>query len=361
MKKKSLITLLFLPLLVTSCGGSVGNETKLPNNGTAIDRTVGKEKLKAAVKSEVAPEDDNDAFGFTVSDAHFSESLSGGITVANQSIATISSKVEAKNGKINFGVKGLTGTKANDLRATLSASINVTGNYSTTYNTQVTMPTAADTGAALTPSTNMEFNGDYAVSADVFENNLYLDLSNKQVFSLISTYLGQYASSLPTSGKAKVGPLFEDESFPIIQNTDTAEFDEAYEEFFNDLPDNGEFKDHGKAGYSYSGKLTATDLNDEQASGSESSLLNLSFTFGTDSSFSYALIFNESGFVSFGVDASLGFTLNTELSGTDVGYKMSYSGNLSFGLKFEFVRGNDVKFPTVDTSAYTATETPDIL
>lgn len=357
MKKKSLITLLFLPLLITSCSGSTGNETKLPNNGTAIDRTVGKEKLKAAVKNEVEPEGDNDAFGFAVSDAHFSESLSGGITVANQSVATISSKVEAKNGKINFGVKGLTGTNANDFRATLSASINVNGNYNTTYNNQITMPTA-DTNASLTPSTNMEFKGDYAVSADVLENNLYLDLSNKQVFSLISTYLGQYTNSLPASGKAKFGPIFDDDAFPIIEFDDTAEFDEAYEEFYDSLPDNGEFKDHGKSGYSYSGKLTATDLNEDQSDSSGSNLMDLSFTFGADSTFGYALIFNEEGFVSFGIDASLGFSLSMNLSSTDVGYKVTFSGNLSFGLKFEFLRGDDVKFPSVDTSAYTATTIP---
>ncbi len=353
MKKKNLITLLFLPVLITSCSGSTGNETKLPNNGTAIDRAVGKEKLKAAVKSEVEPEGDNDAFGFSISGAHFSESFTGGITVANQSVATISSKIEAKNGKINFGVKGHTGKSANDFRATLSASININGNYNTTYNTQIAVPTA-DASAAATPSTNAEFKGDYAVSADLFEKNLYVDLSNKQVFSLLSTFLGQYTSSLPASGKAKVALNMSDEDFPLISNIDTTEFDDAYEEFYSSLPDDGEFKDHGKAGYSYSGKLTGTKLNEEVSSDSSTSN-SLSYTFGADSSFSYALIFNESGFVSFGIDANLGITTTVDLGTTDIGYKMNYSGNLSFGLKFEFLRGNDVKFPTVDTSAYTTT------
>ncbi len=351
MKKKNLISLLFLPILITSCNGSTGNETKLPNNGTAIDRTVGKEKLKAAVKSEVEPDSDNDAFGFSISGAHFSESFTGGMTVADQSIASITSKIEAKNGKISFGVKGHTGTKASDFRATLSASINVKGNYTTTYNANIAVPTA---DVAATPTTNTEFNGDYAVSADLFENNLYLDLSNKQVFSLLSTLLGQYTSSLPSSGKAKVALNMSDEDFPLIKNLDTTEFDEAYEEFYSSLPDDGEFKDHGKAGYSYSGKLTGTELNEE---GEEETTTKISYNYSADSSFSYALVFNESGFVSFGIDANLGLSTSVDMGTSASSYKLNYSGNLSFGLKFEFLRGNDVKFPTVDTAAYTTVST----
>lgn len=361
MKKKSLISLLFLPLLITSCGGNAGNETKLPNNGTAIDRTVGKEKLKAAVKSEVDSKDESDAFGFSVKDAHFSETLDGSLAVANQSIATISSKVEAKNGTFNFGIKGLTGTKANDLTATLSASINVTGNYNTTYNNQITMPTAV-ADASIAPSTNMEFKGDYAVSANLLENNLYLDLSNKQVYSLVSTLLGTNSALLPASGKAKFALNLKDESFPIVDSTDAEKFDENYEEFYESLPDDGEFKDHGKAGYSYSGKISATELNKKKDDDSDTSksiipTSSYNYNYSADSAFNYALIFNESGFVSFGIDASLGLSMTIETGTTDVygyGYKMTYNGTVSFGLKFEFLKGSDVKFPTVDTSAYTA-------
>ena len=255
MKQKRYVSLLFIPLFLASCGNA-GNETKLPNNGTAIDTTIGKEKLKAAVKSEITPnESKSDAFGFTISGAHISENLDGSIMMAGQSFATLASKIEAKNGKFNFGVKGMTSSSANDFRATLSAGIDINGASSVTYNPNLSIPVSVDNTDTVSPLTNVEFNGNYKASADIFENNLYIDLSNKHVFSFISTYFGQLTSSLPANGKMMIPLNLEDKDFPLLDASNVADFDADYEEFFKQLPQGGEFKNHGKAGFSYSGKL----------------------------------------------------------------------------------------------------------
>ena len=64
MKHKKYISLLLIPFFLASCGNT-GAETKLPNSGTKIDSTVGKEKLKLAIKSEMTPDENkSDVFGF---------------------------------------------------------------------------------------------------------------------------------------------------------------------------------------------------------------------------------------------------------------------------------------------------------
>ena len=353
MKHKKYISLLFIPLFLASCG-STGAETKLPNNGTKIDSTVGKEKLKLAVKNEMTPDvNKSDAFGFSINGAHFSEKLDGSISIANQEFASITSKVEAKNGKFNFGVKGMTSKSCNDFRATISAGIDINGSTTVKYNTNITVP--ASNPKVDMPTTSAEFKGAYKASADILENNLYLDLSNKQTLSLINTYVGNLVGAIPVSGKVKLPLGLKDEEFPLIDTDDVAEFDAKYDEFFKELPEGGEFKDHGKAGFSYSGKLGKEDIekevNDDAAD--DNTLSSATFTAKADSYFSYALVFKETGLVSFGIDASVGFDMSAGLSAEGIpGYKFATAGNVEFGAKFEFLRGSDVKFPEVKTAEF---------
>lgn len=353
MKHKKHISLLFIPLFLASCG-STGAETKLPNNGTKIDAAVGKEKLKLAVKNEMTPDENkSDAFGFSINGAHFSEKIDGSISIANQTFASITSKVEAKNGEFNFGVKGMTSDSCNDFRATLYAGIDINGSTTVKYNTNITVP--ASNPKVDMPATSAEFKGTYKASADILENNLYLDLSNKQTLSFINTYVCKLVGSIPASGKVKLPLGLKDEEFPLIDTADIAEFDAKYEEFFKELPEGGEFKDHGKAGFSYSGKLGKEDIekemNDDAAD--DTTLSSATFTAKSDAYFKYALVFKETGLVSFGVDASVGFDLSAGLSAEGIpGYKFATAGNVEFGAKFEFLRGSDVKFPEVKTEEF---------
>ena len=363
MKQKKYVSLLFIPLFLASCG-NVGNETKLPNSGTAIDTTVGKEKLKAAVKKEITPDESkSDAFGFAISGAHISENFDGSIMMASQSVATFASKIEAKNGKFNFGLKGMTSSSPNDLRATLSAGIDINGASSVTYNPNISVPISTVDTDTVSPLTNVEFKGNYKASADILEKKLYIDLSNKQVFSFINTYFGQLTSSLPASGKMMIPLNFEEKDFPLLDASKVADFDAGYEEFFKQLPQDGEFKDHGKAGFSYSGKLgkDAIEKEIEGDNATDETSNGASVRVNADSYFGYALIFKETGLVSFGIDASVGFNMTADIANqTMPGFKFTVSGNVSFGMKFEFLRGDDVKFPTVKTEDFSETKAPKI-
>ena len=342
MKHKKYISLLFIPFFLTPCGNA-GTEAKLPNSGTKIDSTVGKEKLKLAIKSEMTPDENkNVAFGFSISGAHFSEKIDGSISAANQAFASITSKVEAKNGKFDFGVKGMTSKSCNDFRATLSAGIDINGSTAVKYNADM-------------PATSAEFKGTYKASANILENNLCIDLSNKQTLSFIDTYIGNLAETIPVSGKVKLPLGLTDEEFPLIDADDVAEFDAKYDEFFKELPEGGEFKDHGNAGFSYSGKLGKEDIekevNDNTADNNTST--SATFTANDDSYFSYALVFKDTGLVSFGIDASVGFDISAGLSSDGIpGYEFATAGNVEFGAKFEFLRGSDVKFPEVKTEEF---------
>ena len=342
MKHKKYISLLFIPFFLTSCGNA-GTEAKLPNSGTKIASTVGKEKLKLAIKSEMTPDENkNVAFGFSISGAHFSEKIDGSISAANQAFASITSKVEAKNGKFDFGVKGMTSKSCNDFRATLSAGIDINGSTAVKYNADM-------------PATSAEFKGTYKASANILENNLCIDLSNKQTLSFIDTYIGNLAETIPVSGKVKLPLGLTDEEFPLIDADDVAEFDAKYDEFFKELPEGGEFKDHGNAGFSYSGKLGKEDIekevNDNTADNNTST--SATFTANDDSYFSYALVFKDTGLVSFGIDASVGFDISAGLSSDGIpGYEFATAGNVEFGAKFEFLRGSDVKFPEVKAEEF---------
>ena len=353
MKHKKYISLLLIPFFLASCGNA-GAETKLPNSGTKIDSTVGKEKLKLAIKSEMTPDENkSDAFGFSISGAHFSENIDGSISIANQEFASITSKVEAKNGKFDFGVKGMTSKSCNDFRATLSAGIDINGSTAVKYNANIAVPTS-DVKADM-PATSAEFKGTYKASANILENNLYLDLSNKQILSFVNTYIGSLAETIPVSGKVKLPLGLTDEEFPLIDADDVAEFDAKYDEFFKELPEGGEFKDHGNAGFSYSGKLGKEDIekevNDNTADNNTST--SVTFTANDDSYFSYALVFKDTGLVSFGIDASVGFDISAGLSSDGIpGYEFATAGNVEFGAKFEFLRGSDVKFPEVKTEEF---------
>lgn len=353
MKHKKYISLLFIPFFLASCGNA-GAETKLPNSGTKIDSTVGKEKLKLAIKSEMTPDENkSDAFGFSISGAHFSENVDGSISVANQEFASITSKVEATNGKFNFGVKGMTSKSCNDFRAILSAGIDINGSTTAKYNTNIDVLTS-DAKADM-PATSVEFKGTYKASANILENNLYLDISNKQMLSFINTYIGNLAETIPVSGKVKLPLGLKDEEFPLIDADDIAEFDAKYNEFFKKLPEGGEFKDHGKAGFSYSGKLDKEDIEKEvnNNTADDNTPTSATFTANADSYFSYALVFKETGLVSFGIDASVGFDISAGLSSEGIpGYEFAAAGNVEFGTKFEFLRGSDVKFPEVKTEEF---------
>ena len=77
------------------------------------------------------------------------------------------------------------------------------------------------------------------------------------------------------------------------------------------------------------------------------------FTANDDSYFSYALVFKDTGLVSFGIDASVGFDISAGLSSDGIpGYEFATAGNVEFGAKFEFLRGSDVKFPEVKTEEF---------
>ncbi len=343
---------MLLPLFLASCGSNVGKEADLPSQGTVVDNETGKAKLKAAVKSEITPDDKgSDAFGFSIHDAHFSETIDGSMKMGAMTIASIKSNVEAKNGKISFGIEGLTGDKADNLRASLSMGIDIKGEFKAEY-TNPAQPQAEKIEDTTSPLMSYTFDGNYAASADLYQNALYIDYSNKQVFSLISSILGEAANTLPSSGKAKIALGLKDDSFPLVDASDIEDFDKDYEEFFASLPEGGEFKDHGKYGFSYSGTFGEKELEGETENDATTNVPSVNLDFNAGCSLSYALVFKETGLVSFGIEADLGASFSSNAGTSLDSYSLSGTTSVKFGIKFDFLRGSDVKFPTVKTAEF---------
>lgn len=358
--RKQNIALVLLPLLLVSCGDSTSNnETKLPNSGTVVTADIGKTQLKKAFASTANLDENNDAIGLKVSGAHLETAVETNVSYSGITVGKIAASFKLTNGTFNVGVKGMTGDKAADFKAYAGASVNVNGNLSITSNTP------DSTGTMQESTTTRNYDGTYSVSASIDNSTLYADLSNKEVFSLANTFLSTQMITLPTSGKIKTALDMKDSDFPLITSSDTEELDKAYQEFYQSLPEGGTYKDHGNDVYSYSGTVTGEELNKylgDDTSVSDS--LSADLSFDAASSYDYALIFNDKGFESFGIECTAKLNVTSNLSSNtldsssdDVTVPLSYSATGSveakFGVKIELVTGNDVSFPTINDADYT--------
>lgn len=377
MKNKKLLPLVLLPLLLTSCGNE--EPTELPNTGTALAKADGQAKFANSVNNTVTTS--SDALGFAIDDAYVNTDMSCNITdlTNSSSLASLSMSESLSNGKLHLGVGGLTATNSKDVKVSLDLGA--------TYKSNASIKVGSE------EETSAIDKHDYSLKVDILENVLYLDLSNENTFNLVddlvndimSMYMkGSSMSDLSTgisfdlssliSAKTKFTLPASEIDEPLITESNLTQFDAAIAQIPT-LIDSGEFRDHGDDVYSYSGKLTGEDLN-ALISTSE----KYEFNFSTNTTASYAIIFDETGILSLGLkfdyklessvkieddideditsedlddfDSSFS-SYNTFAALEDINnaqVDMSLEGK--FGVKLSLLRGDKVQFNTVDTSSF---------
>lgn len=375
MKNKfKLLSLLPLTLIVTSCSGA-GSETKLPSKGTVLEAQDGKTKLASSIDATVTPDKNNDAFGFEIENAHSKTSVIGNVKnkITNSNMMEFTGKESLADGKFFFGFKGITATEGKDIRAALHAGAKLNSE---------TKLTSSIPGVSF----EKKFNGKYGINLDLIKEELYVDLVNDATYSLISDIINTFISSsgvtgsiprisfdlstiIPTEGKARFAADIDEDKLPIISEKDLAEIKTSFKTSLEDLPEGGEFRDHGKAGFSYSGKLTGDvmekeindDLNDKDDDGKdEAKKFTVSTDFTADSYADYAIIFDNTGIKSIGFSYKLSFTFAYDYSqdalpdfGLEAsGYNIAFTTELEGGVKFKFLKGADVVFDDLKAEDY---------
>lgn len=368
MKKKNLLTLLSLVTLgigLTGCSGSQ-NETKLPNKGTVITNDEGKKQLSNSTRKMASEllESSNDAIGVSVNGAHVEAEIDIDQKMNGVSAYSMNYSFKAKDGYLNAGFKGLTAEKASDISAFLTSGIKIDGD----------VKVSAQNYDGGTSTVTSEIDGDYAVGAYLENNQVFFDFSNEDVKSLITVFgssVGIESTTLPANGKFKTDVAVDEATLPLLEEEDLNTIDSEISELLGEieLPENGEFRDHGNGKYSYSGSYDVADIEDQLKKAD----YDVSLSFDKKTEISYAIIFDESGFVSFGFEGnvkmefvseeSLDFGNDNELyldSGIEVGdgfsYTMTGTMDYSFGYKVNFLKGDKVKFPTINENEYTNIE-----
>ena len=383
MKNKfKLLSLLPLTLIVTSCSGA-GSETKLPSKGTVLEAQDGKTKLASSIDATVTPDEGNDAFGFEIENAHSKTSVIGNVknTITNTNLMEFTSKESLTDGKFFFGFKGITATEGKDIRAALHAGAKL--NSETKFTS--TIPGA---------SFEKKFDGKYGINLDLIKEELYVDLVNDATYSLVNDIINTFISSsgitgsipgisfdlstiIPTEGKARFAADIDEDILPLMSERDLGNIKAHFATELDDLPAGGEYRDHGKAGFSYSGKLTGDvmekeindELNDETDDGQEEAKkFTVSTDFTTDSYADYAILFDKTGIKSIGFNYKLSFTFAFDYSqdalpdfGLEAsGYNLAFTTELEGGVKFKFLKGADVVFDNLKAEDYPLKSLPKI-
>lgn len=353
--KKTLLSLVsLLPFtLLASCSSA---NTKLPNSGKNISAEEGRQKLANSIENTI--EEDNkplDAIGFEVNDSHSKTELTGYMKNADTSILDLNVDLTLKKGEFKAGFKGLNATDPNGIKFLLSVGSEINGSINIT--------------SSLMPgvSMNSEYKGLYEAALGIEKKNLYFDLSNKQTYSLISQFanidLGvDIGSLLPSSGKGKIALPFDDSFTPIGTDALTS-IQEGLGEIVNGLPKDGQFKDHNKGVFSYSGELKGNALSSYLNPDEETELDHLvKLQLSADSSFEYSLIFTEDGLASFGYEYKVSGNIQVRLDPTQIeglptlgmnDLTLSLTMDLSSGSKFSFLTNDAITFPAINLDDYT--------
>ncbi|MGN1243354.1 MAG: hypothetical protein ACI4TN_03860, partial [Candidatus Enterosoma sp.] len=138
---------------------------------------------------------------------------------------------------------------------------------------------------------------------------------------------------------------------------------EGLEEIVNVLPKDGQFKDHNKGVFSYSGELKGNALSSYLNPDEETELDPLvKLQLSADSSFEYSLIFTEDGLASFGYEYKVSGNIQVRLDPTQIeglptlgmnDLTLSLTMDLSSGSKFSFLTNDAITFPAINLDDFT--------
>lgn len=361
MKFKKILVLSLSLLLVTSCNGD-NSYTSLPNEGTLMTSTQGVTALTNSIDA-YKEDSETDAFGLTLDDGYFSNSIKGDISLAstNSTYINLEASASFSNFDFYFGTKGLKGNSVNDLVSSLYTGFDFEAKYN--------FASAIDSSNGI----NKEFSKkNYDLKLDLLNDKLYIDLSNENTYELIETLLTYFLASsyssitLSDDSSSLLSYILKPKSYinlglsdvlnmPLIDDTVI----DSLASYIKELPNEisfGEFKDHGDNTYSFSAYLGTEELNELNEGlgaitfSSRYEFNDIELTFNEGSNFNFALIFNEYGLISFGMDYSVDFSFNANY---EEEYIYDYDITSEAGFKVNFVLGDSVKFNDIDTSTYT--------
>lgn len=372
--KKSFIYLAFSLLLTGCSNGTEKDATKLPNKGTEITVSEGKNQRKQAYCVDATPKEtkEDDALGVSFKDLSFGASLN--LSRTGDRPASLTAKADLSDANREFARKGLTSSSTADLeryaraKAKLAYEFKLTGSFIT------------ESGLVKGTTSTTESKDTANLSASVYADHDYIytdsserDLGNLESLFNIQIEKGKYRTSSPFSA-------LTDDNRPLLSVDESDDSSSVFyydrlEDFRMDRTDKGVFKSHGKDVYSYSYALTAKDIEEEiqdaledfeQGIGSwrnqttEIPSLRNCIDVDDSSSIQFAAVFSsKTGFQSIGASSNFKVKIDTtpisdKLSSYGVSKTTTVQGERSehSSFKREFSRGKDVVIPSIDKSSY---------
>jgi hypothetical protein len=340
--KKKFLSLLILPAILVgtvSCGNSATAETDLPNAGTAVEATEGKEALKSALSKSLVSGDNSGAFAVEMTGGYLDAVLSSNTTYAGETMA-LNAEAHVSNATFKLAAAGLTSSSVNDLKASAKVSAGL--------NAKASIPT----GTSENSTTELSKN----ISAEAYlQNAVVYAKASDDLLSLVSS-LGltidqsSVKTALPIT--ADMLPLISEESFESA----LAGIDSSLESFFETT--GGVWLSHGDNTYSFSFSFAGESLKSlvsTALSDSDSTVASYAEAFKgllekiDDSDFikASAIFDKENGLKSIGFNANIDLALSTSQSVGDVTYTSSASLTFKAGFKFNFSYGSAVSVDSV--------------
>lgn len=365
-KKTCLLLLASSALLLTGCGnGSDTGEVSQPKGGTETTLVKSSAKLAKAADGTVAA----GAFGASLT-----------LPTLKAELATKKANValEIANANLSFAANGFTSTKAADVNASLSASVDkfaFNATFATSGDSEK-LAEASSTAAAEPTKIDVSF-GKASIAAYIKNTNVYVDISNDTVYNAIisagkeavgsasdaeASAVSAYLASLPR--KCVLKGLVGDELMPIYKVTEAKTSIAQYatmlsavaskvEEFFS-------VKDYDDGTSSIYGKFDAAAVANLMAhvqggAGADySSMANsMLANFGADEKMNFSFLLT--------YDAShiLGLKLYGDVYG-DIKENKVVVGHASFTarINLDLTYGSDVKVLAPTESDYKEVELP---
>jgi hypothetical protein len=208
-KKTCLLLLASSALLLTGCGDSKTGEVAAPKGGTDTTLSAKAQKLAKAASGTVA----SDAFSATIGVPSFS---------AKVTTTSGSAEYNVSNAKASLAVSGYTKTAA-DFKAALSVSLDSMNAKSSVDAAAMASLAGSNAGIAAGASAMGNISlSKAAFNAYISNKNAYLDLSNANLYSLITSNVGS-AASVSASDVEKMLPkktliagAITDKSMPLF-------------------------------------------------------------------------------------------------------------------------------------------------
>lgn len=349
MKAKKLLVLPFVLLSLFSCG----NDVKLPNKGTEIQKATGIKALNEATTVSTS----NDAFGFRMT------SSKTGISMDLSSVSNYSGTNSSVNSSYDFSmtdldtkfaISGLTSSNIEDLKASLTFGVNLNGDISSLLNSFI---------AAGTSSSKLVINeGKYSFDSYLRNGVVYANLSQKNMANLLNTLYPNQENN--TKLKLDITSLIPEGTLPLLSTDNITSIQEDISSFTKQLIDNspeGVFKDHGNDIYSFSDSLIGDEIKSEIKTSLSSieSLPSFDIDVTNKSEANLTVIFSTktglTGFAfNFNIDATLINTISSE-STSSISTTINLKAEADFSVNFSY--GEDVKVEELkDPSNYVETD-----